>query len=70
MDSVNTAIKGHFYADRTDIFFLFVILKTAMKQFLCPSPHLSQDIDEIKVHYPSMIEVMADLQGRNCPLAR
>lgn len=27
-----------------------------------------QDIDEVQVHYPGMLEVMSDLQGKLCIL--
>lgn len=27
-----------------------------------------QDIDEVQVHYPGMLEVMSDLQGKLCVL--
>lgn len=37
-----------------------------MTDRLSLSVRVFQDIDEVQVHYPGIIEVMTDLQGRNC----
>lgn len=57
--------RVHLYLNRQIfLFFKTTFLKQQWNSFLA-SLHLFQDTDEIKVYYPSMIELMRDLQGRS-----